>query len=55
MDRLLKKLDDLKPIVQSFTPRKIKIEFAKESLTSSGNNPSLANLMFSVMVVFAEF
>lgn len=55
MDRLARNLDDLRKLVQSLTKRGIRIEFVKESLTFSGENSPMANLMLSVMGAFAEF
>ncbi|OZA72132.1 MAG: transposase [Sphingomonadales bacterium 39-62-4] len=55
MDRLARNLDDLRKLVQSVTKRGIRIEFAKESLTFSGEDSPMANLMLSVMGAFAEF
>ena len=55
MDRLARNLDDLRKLVQSLTKRSIRIEFVKESLTFSGEDSPMANLMLSVMGAFAEF
>src|SRR5262245_54566561 len=55
MDRLARNLDDLRRIVQTLTRRGICIEFVKESLTFSGEDSPMANLMLSVMGAFAEF
>lgn len=55
MDRLARNLDDLRRIVQTLTRRGIRIEFMKESLTFSGEDSPMANLMLSVMGAFAEF
>lgn len=55
MDRLARNLDDLRRIVQTLTGRGIRIEFIKESLTFSGEDSPMANLMLSVMGAFAEF
>lgn len=55
MDRLARNLDDLRRIVQTLTKRGVKIEFAKESLTFTGEDSPMANLMLSVMGAFAEF
>ncbi|WP_425437334.1 recombinase family protein [Novosphingobium guangzhouense] len=41
--------------MQSLTKRAIRIEFVKESLTFSGEDSPMANLMLSVMGAFAEF
>lgn len=55
MDRLARNLDDLRHIVQTLTGRGIRIEFVKESLTFTGEDSPMANLMLSVMGAFAEF
>lgn len=55
MDRLARNLDDLRRIVQSLTKRKVRIEFVKESLTFTGEDSPMSNLMLSVMGAFAEF
>lgn len=55
MDRLARNLDDLRRLVQSLTQRGVSIEFAKESLTFTGEDSPMANLMLSVMGAFAEF
>jgi DNA invertase Pin-like site-specific DNA recombinase len=55
MDRLARNLDDLRRIVHGFTKRGIRIEFVKESLSFTGEDSPMANLMLSVMGAFAEF
>jgi DNA invertase Pin-like site-specific DNA recombinase len=55
MDRLARNLDDLRQIVQKLTGSGIRIEFIKESLTFTGDDSPMANLMLSVMGAFAEF
>lgn len=55
MDRLARNLDDLRRLVQSLTRKGIRITFVKESLTFSGEDSPMANLMLSVMGAFAEF
>lgn len=55
MDRLARNLDDLRRLVQSLTQRGVRIEFAKECLTFTGEDSPMANLMLSVMGAFAEF
>jgi DNA invertase Pin-like site-specific DNA recombinase len=55
MDRLARNLDDLRRIVQDLTKRGVRIEFAKECLTFTGEDSPMANLMLSVMGAFAEF
>ena len=55
MDRLARNLDDLRRLVQELTGRGVRIEFAKEHLTFTGEDSPMANLMLSVMGAFAEF
>jgi DNA invertase Pin-like site-specific DNA recombinase len=55
MDRLARNLDDLRRLVQELTSRGIRVEFIKESLTFTGEDSPMANLMLSVMGAFAEF
>jgi DNA invertase Pin-like site-specific DNA recombinase len=55
MDRLARNLDDLRRIVHTLTQQEIKIEFVKESLSFTGEDSPMANLMLSVMGAFAEF
>ena len=55
MDRLAHNLDDLRRLVQKLTQRGVRIEFVKESLTFTGDDSPMANLMLSVMGAFAEF
>jgi DNA invertase Pin-like site-specific DNA recombinase len=55
MDRLARNLDDLRRLVQELTGRGIRVEFVKESLTFTGEDSPMANLMLSVMGAFAEF
>ncbi len=55
MDRLARKLDVLRRLVQRLTQRGVRSEFVKEHLTFSGEDWPMANLMLSVMGAFAEF
>ncbi len=55
MDRLARNLDDPRRLVHSLTKRGVRIEFVKESLTFTGEDSPMANLMLSVMGAFAEF
>jgi len=55
MDRLARNLDDLRHLVQKLTANKIRIQFVKESLTFTGDDSPMANLLLSVMGAFAEF
>jgi DNA invertase Pin-like site-specific DNA recombinase len=45
----------LRRLVQKLTQRGVRIEFVKESLTFTGEDSPMANLMLSVMGAFAEF
>jgi DNA invertase Pin-like site-specific DNA recombinase len=54
-DRLARNLDDLCRLVQKLTQRGVRIEFVTESLTFTGEDSPMANLMLSVMGAFAEF
>lgn len=49
IDRLARNLDDLRRIVQSLTGNGVRIEFIKESLSFTGEDSPMANLMLSVM------
>ena len=55
MDRLARNLDDLRRLVQGLTKRGVRIEFIKESLSFTGEDSPMANLLLSVMGAFAEF
>ena len=55
MDRLARNLDDLRRLVQKLTQQGVRIEFVKESLSFTGEDSPMANLMLSVMGAFAEF
>lgn len=55
MDGLARNLDDLRRLVQNLTKRGVSIEFVKESLTFTGEDSPMANLLLSVMGAFAEF
>lgn len=55
MDRLARNLDDLRRIVGDLTRRGAQVQFIKESLTFTGEDSPMANLMLSVMGAFAEF
>lgn len=55
MDRLARNLDDLRRIVQQLTQRGVYVTFIKESLTFTGEDSPMAQLMLSVMGAFAEF
>ena len=55
MDRLARNLDDLRKLVSQLNEQKIKITFLKESLTFTGEDSPMSNLLLSVMGAFAEF
>jgi len=55
MDRLARNLDDLRQTVRNLTSKGVKVQFVKESLTFSGEDSPIANLLLSVMGAFAEF
>jgi DNA invertase Pin-like site-specific DNA recombinase len=54
MDRLARNLDDLRRTVRALTGKGVRVEFAKENLTFTGEEP-MATLLLSVMGAFAEF
>jgi DNA invertase Pin-like site-specific DNA recombinase len=55
MDRLARNLDDLRKIVLTLTKKGVKVQFVKESLTFTGEDSPMANLLLSVMGAFAQF
>lgn len=55
MDRLARNLDDLRQLVRTLTAKGVKVAFVKESLTFTGEDSPMANLLLSVMGAFAEF
>ena len=55
MDRLARNLDDLRRIVLTLTKRGVSVQFVKESLTFTGEENAMAQLLLSVMGAFAEF
>jgi DNA invertase Pin-like site-specific DNA recombinase len=55
MDRLARNLDDLRQLVRTLTSKGVKVVFIKESLTFTGEDSPMANLLLSVMGAFAEF
>jgi DNA invertase Pin-like site-specific DNA recombinase len=55
MDRLARNLDDLRRIVLTLTKKGVSVQFIKESLTFTGEDSPMANLLLSVMGAFAEF
>lgn len=55
MDRLARNLDDLRLVVLTLTKRGVSVQFMKESLTFTGEENAMAQLLLSVMGAFAEF
>ncbi len=55
MDRLGRNLDDLRKLVLGLTERGVQVQFVKESLTFTGDDSPMANLLLSVMGAFAQF
>jgi DNA invertase Pin-like site-specific DNA recombinase len=55
MDRLARNLDDLRSVVLNLTKRGVKVQFIKESLTFTGEDSAMSNLLLNVMGAFAEF
>ncbi len=55
MDRMARNLDDLRRIVLGLTQRGVHVQFIKESLTFTGEDSPMANLLLSVMGAFAQF
>jgi len=55
MDRLSRSLNDLITMVKSLTVKGVKVQFIKESLTFTGDNNPMANLMQGIMGALAEW
>jgi DNA invertase Pin-like site-specific DNA recombinase len=55
MDRLARNLDDLRRVVLGLTKKGVKVQFVRESLTFTGDDSPMANLLLSVMGAFAQF
>lgn len=55
MDRLARNLDDLRRIVLALTKRGVKVQFMKESLTFTGEDSPMANLLLSMLGAVAQF
>ncbi len=53
MDRLARNLDDLRKLVHDLNGRGVHVRFVKESLTFTGEESPMANLLLSVMGAFA--
>ena len=54
MDRLGRNLVDLRNLVQQLTQKGVQVRFAKEGLTFTGEDSSMAILMLSILGAFAE-
>ncbi len=55
MDRLARNLTDLRLLVKRLTDRGIAVQFVKESLTFTGEDSPMANLLLSMLGAVAEF
>lgn len=55
MDRLARSLGDLLSIVKSLTSRGVAVQFAKESLTFTGDDSPIACLLLSMLGAVAQF
>ena len=55
MDRLGRNLDDLRKLVLDLTARGVQVQFFRESLTFTGEDSPMANLLLSVMGAFAHY
>ena len=55
MDRLARNVDDLRSIVRELTERGVKVQFVKESLTFTGEDSPMSNLLLSVLGAVAQF
>lgn len=54
MDRLGRNIDDLRKLVAGLTQRGIQVQFVKESLTFTGEDSPMANLLLSVLGAVAQ-
>jgi DNA invertase Pin-like site-specific DNA recombinase len=55
MDRLARNLDDLRRLVGAQTARGVRVEFIKESLTFTGEDAPMSQLMLSILGAVAQF
>lgn len=55
MDRLARNLTDLRLLVKNLTGRGIAVQFVKESLTFTGEDSPMANLLLSMLGAVTEF
>jgi len=55
MDRLARNLTDLRLLVKNLTNRGVTVQFIKESLSFTGEDSPMANLLLSMLGAVAEF
>jgi DNA invertase Pin-like site-specific DNA recombinase len=55
MDRLARSVDDLRRMVQDLTGKGVQVQFVKESLTFTGEDSPMSNLLLSLLGAVAEF
>ena len=55
MDRLSRNLDDLRKVVKELTSRGVIVRFHKESLTFTGEDSPMSNLLLSLLGAVAQF
>lgn len=55
MDRLARNVDDLRRIVKELTGHGVAVQFVKESLTFTGEDSPMANLLLTMLGAVAEF
>ena len=55
MDRLARNVDDLRSLVTQLTKKGISVEFVKESLTFTGENTPMSNMLLSILGAVGQF
>ena len=55
MDRLARNLEDLRRIVREMTGKGVRVEFAKEGLSFTGDDSAMNTLLLSMLGAVAEF
>jgi DNA invertase Pin-like site-specific DNA recombinase len=55
LDRLGRNLDDLRKLVTDLTSRGVQVRFEKESLTFTGEDSPMSNLLLSMLGAVAQF
>jgi DNA invertase Pin-like site-specific DNA recombinase len=55
MDRLARNVDDLRALVRDLTGRGVAVQFIRESLTFTGDDSPISNLLLSVLGAVAQF